>query len=184
MKETIAKLSFLVMLTMVLFSCSPAGKHPRKKLPVTLDSDEAAAPAWELSARKKLTEPGNEWSDLCPRMNKTPDQAFCQIAETTVEGRSYYSVQILGNDEAIMNIIKLYSPFADHVLDMLLNDGKEGALIDFSGHCTERAEFLIKDTRGKSFSVIFAWDRLSAARASSFMNELQQLSGITSTRKS
>jgi hypothetical protein len=192
MKETIAKLGFLLMLVITVFSCSPTGKHPRKKLPATLDDEyttpELPAMNRVTSFRKKLTAPTNEWSDLCPSAQKTQDNASCSIAETTIAGKSYYSVQISGgtNDEAIMDIIKLYRPFAGSVVDMLLRDGKEGALIDCSGQegrNTERAEFLVKNDKGRSFSVIFIWDTLSAGRASTFMNELQQLSGITSIRK-
>ena len=192
MKETIAKRSILLMLVITVFSCSPTGKHPRKKLPATLDSEyltpEPPAMNRVTSSRKKLTEPTNEWSDLCQTARNTKDNASCSIAETTIAGKSYYSVQIAGvaNDEAIMDIIKLYRPFAGSVVDMLLHDGKEGALIDCSGQegsNTERAEFLVKNDKGRSFSVIFIWNSKSAVRASSFMSELQQLSGITSTRQ-
>ena len=197
MKESIVKSSFLLLMTVSVFSCSPAGRPVRKKLPDALDADPVT-PGWvnitEGPLRKKLEEPSNEWLSLCQpatgignNKQDAGENATCNIGETMVAGKSFYSVQIASgvNDEAIMDIIKLYRPFAGSVVGMFLRDGREGAVIDLSGgdaNPTERAGFVVKNDKGQSFSVTFIWDRIAAARASLFMNELQQISGLTVTR--
>ena len=197
MKECIVKSSFLLLMTVGVFSCSPAGKPVRKKLPDALDADPVT-PGWvnmtEGSLRKKLEEPTNEWLSLCPpatgignNKQDAGEKATCNIGETTVAGKSYYSVQIASgvNDEAIMDIIKMYRPFAASVVDMLLQNGREGALIDLTSaneNNPEHADFVVKNSKGQSFYLTFTWDRVAAGRASLFMNELQQVTGLTLTR--
>jgi len=197
MKDRIVKNSLLLLMTVSLFSCAPTGKHPRKKLPDALDNDPVT-PAWvsitEGSLRKKLTEPANDWLSLCPPASNlhnnnqgSDDQATCNIAETTVGGKSWYSVQIASgaNDEAILDMVRSYRPFASSVVGMFLRNGREGALIDLSStdaNNTERTGFVVKNEKGQSFSLAFIWDRPATARAAVFMNELQQVPGLTVTR--
>ena len=197
MKDNIIKSSFLLLMTVGVFSCSPTGKHPRKKLPDALDSDPVT-PGWvnftEGSLRKKLAEPSNEWLSLCPAAtsirNNNQDageKATCNIGETMVAGKSYYSVQMASgeNDESIMDLIKMYRPFAGSVVDMLLQTGREGASIDLTSandNNPEHADFVVKNSKGQSFYLTFTWDRSAAGRATMFMNELQQVKDVTLTR--
>jgi hypothetical protein len=175
MKRLFFKVSLVVTLAGLFAACDDSpGKGPaRKKLPSLIEDQ-----SWEGYQGLQLQQ--EQSGD-----NATTAQALVAYNDTIVNGKPFIGLSLhnLAVDSMALALVKMYEPMAGTAITFLKQQGKSGAVLDFSNQQTNKplkATYSTKNSTGQSISLIFVWDAVSADRAAIFMSRLQEVPGIQS----
>ena len=158
--------------TMVVAGCDQ--KIPRKRLPPLSITDEIEG----------------DYVPFQGKIQENDDEYAFNVSDVDIltggTMQACISVPISAgvSDSAIAQLLDTYRPFAIPLVTQWSKQTGKGVVLDFRSEGSKvfenaggRADYVLEKQNAFSVPVIFLWDKISASRASAYMNVLKRYAG-------